>query len=313
MNPDLSVIVVTHNGREMACRTLRSALAAAGDADVEWIVVDSGSADDTPGAIERSFADVRVLRRGNRGFAAANNVGLELARGRYILLLNPDVEIVHGTLAELVEAMDRRPQLGIASVVHRAVDGRLQRSIRRFPTVGRDIGEALFAARWPVLQTMQELETRDGEYAREHSVDWVVGAFLIARREAVAAVGPMDERFFLFCEEVDWCYRFWRAGWRVGHLPLMTIVHHAGRRDRGDLMAQLAYSRQLFAHKHYGPLQSLGIRAALVLGHLIRLAVHAPFAVSSAAARCRMSAERRALAVQLGVSGPPRLGDAAAD
>jgi hypothetical protein len=310
-SPDLSVIVVTYNGRELALATLRSALAASGDARVQWIVVDNGSADGTPEAIESEFPDVTLVRSDNRGFAAGNNVGLERAAGRYVLLLNPDVEIEQGTLAELVEAMDKRPDVGLASVVHRGSDGRLQPSIRRFPSVARDFGESLFASRWPMLRTLQELETRPEAYAREHSVDWMVGAFLIARSEALADVGPMDERFFLYSEEVDWCYRFGSAGWDVRHLPVMEIVHHAGRRDRGDLMAQLAYSRRLFAGKHFGWLKSAGIRAALALGHALRIALLAPRALRSAPARERLRAERSALLVVLGLAGPPRMGVAA--
>ena len=308
MSADLSVIVVTYNGRELALATLRSAMASAGGVDVQWIVVDNGSSDGTPDAIEREIPQVTVLRGENRGFAAGNNVGLARARGRYVLLLNPDVEIARGTLADLVRAMDERPLVGLASVVHRGADGRLQPSIRRFPSVARDIGEALFAARWRVLRTFQELEIRPEAYEEERSVDWVVGAFLMARSEAVAEVGPMDERFFLYSEEVDWCYRFRAAGWDVRHLPSMAIVHHAGRRDRGDLMAQLAYSRKLFAQKHFGALKSRGIRAALALGHMLRLLLLTPRALGRPAARERMRAERAALAVVLGISGPPRLG-----
>jgi len=303
--PDLSVITVTHNGREMALRTLRSALAAAGSASVEWFVVDAGSVDGTPDAIERELEGVRVLRRENRGFAASNNVALAQARGRYVLLLNPDVEIRSGTLGELVAAMDERPGLGLASVVQRGTDGVLQPSIRRFPSPLRSLGESLFAAHWPVMRTLQELETRPGPYGREHEVEWLVGAFLIARREAVQAVGPMDERFFLYSEEIDWCYRFWQVGWPVAHLPKMVITHHCGGRSHGDLMAQLSYSRLLFAKKHYGPARVLGIRTALALGHAIRIAVFAAAALVSSAQRERVRTERAGLRVTLGRSGPP--------
>ncbi|MBV9801683.1 MAG: glycosyltransferase family 2 protein [Solirubrobacterales bacterium] len=303
--PDLSVLVVTYNGREKALATLRCALAAAGAADVEWIVVDNGSKDGTPDAIEDAFPQVRVIRSENRGFAAGNNVGLRLARGRYVLLLNPDVEVTHGNLTELIEAMDNRPEVGLASVIQRAADGNLQPSIRRFPSFLRDVGEALFAARWRVLTTMQELETRPGSYEREHSVDWLVGAFLIARREAIEQVGPMDDGFFLYSEEVDWCYRFRQAGWDVRHLPLMTVIHHCGRHDRGDLMPQLAYSRKRFAQKHFGRVKSTQIRTALVLGHLVRMSVLVPLAIRRAPERARFRAEGRALAVQLGMAEPP--------
>lgn len=303
--PDLSVIVVTHNGCEMAVATLRSARASAGDAAIEWLVVDSGSSDGTPDAIARRFPDVQVLRRPNRGFAAGNNAALERATGRYVLLLNPDVEIRSGRFDELVAAMDARPELGMASVVQRGTEGELQPSIRRFPSPLRDLGESLFAAHWPLLRTLQELETRPDRYLDERPADWLVGAFLIARREAVEDVGPMDERFFLYSEEIDWCYRFWRAGWPIAHLPVMVVTHHAGKRSRGDLMAQLSHSRLLFATKHFGRLRSAGIRAALGLGHAIRIALFGLPSLFRPVLRERVSAERAGLAVILGLSGPP--------
>lgn len=303
--PDLSVVVVTHNGREMALATLRSAFAATGTASVEWLVVDAGSSDGTPDAIEAEFNQARVLRRENRGFAASNNVALAEARGRYVLLLNPDVEIRTGTLGELVAAMDARPALGLASVVQRGTDGALQPSIRRFPSPLRSLGEALFATYWPLLDTLQQADTRPSRYEREGSVEWVVGAFLIARREAMRAVGPMDERFFLYSEETDWCYRFWRAGWPVAHLPVMVITHHSGGGKGGDLMPQLSHSRLLFAAKHYGAAATAGIRASLVLRHAIRVVLFGVAAMFRPAQRTRVRAEWASLRVTLGLSAPP--------
>ena len=160
-----------------------------------------------------------MLRAPNRGFAAGNNVGIERARGRYVLLLNPDVEVRSGTFAELVGELDARPEVGIASVVQRGTDGELQLSMRRFPTPARDLGESLFASRWPVLRSLQELEVDAERYRREVSPDWVVGSFLCARAEAVEEIGPMDERFFLYSEEIDWCLRARNAGWDIRHLP----------------------------------------------------------------------------------------------
>ncbi|HWM62706.1 MAG TPA: glycosyltransferase family 2 protein [Solirubrobacterales bacterium] len=303
--PDLSVIVVTHNGREMALTTLHSALAATGDASVEWLVVDAASGDGTPDAIERDFPQVRVLRRDNRGFAASNNVALERARGRYVLLLNPDVEIRSGTFGDLVAAMDARPELGLASVVLRGADGELQASIRRFPSPLRSLGEALFSAHWPVFRTLQQADTRATCYQHEGDAEWLVGAFLIARREAVAAVGPLDERFFLYSEEIDWCYRFWQAGWPVAHLPAMVVTHHSGEGKRGELMPQLSHSRMLFAAKHYGAARRTGIRAALALGHAIRIVVFGAVAAVRPAQRRRVRAEWASLRVTLGLSAPP--------
>ncbi len=303
--PDLSVVIVTHNGRDLALRTLRSAQASLGDLRAEWIVVDSASTDGTPEAIEREFDDVEVLRAPNRGFAAGNNIGIAWAQGRYVLLLNPDVEVLEGAFADLVAALDSRPDVGIASVIQRGSDGELQLSMRRFPTPGRDLGESLFAARWPIFRALQELEMRSQFYEHEVSADWLVGAFLCARAEAIASVGPMDERFFLYSEEIDWCLRAHQAGWDVRHLPAMTVTHHAGRRDRGDLMAQLAHSRSLFARKHHGFLGALGIHAALALGHLLRIAARVPLTPFKSSARERIGAEARALRVLLGLGKPP--------
>lgn len=303
--PDLSVIVVTHNGREMALATLRSAIGATGAASVEWLVVDAGSSDDTATAIERELDQVRVLRRDNRGFAASNNVALAEARGRYVLLLNPDVEIRSGTLGMLVSAMDARPKLGMASVIQRGDSGELLPSIRRFPSPLRSLGEALFAAHWPVLRSLQEPEVRASRYEREGEVDWLVGAFLIARREAVQAVGPLDERFFLYSEEIDWCYRFRQQGWPVAHLPGMAVTHHCGAGAHGELMPQLSHSRLLFAAKHYGPVKRAGIRAALALRHSIRIAALAVASLVRPSQAERLRAERASLKVTLGRAAPP--------
>lgn len=303
--PDLSVLVVTHNDQALALTTLRSARASAGAIRTEWLVADSGSADGTPEAIESAWPDVRVIRLPNVGFAAGNNAILGLARGRYVLLLNPDVDIAGGTLAELVAAMDARPDTGAASVVQQAADGALQPSIRRFPSPLRQLGEAVFVARWPILRHLQECEDDPSVYAREHSAEWLVGAFLIVRREALNDVGPMDERFFLYSEEKDWCYRLRQAGWDVRHMPVMRVTHHTGRHCRPDLAAQLSYAKLLFAQKHFRRSRVLAIRGALILGHAIRFALFTPAAVVTPRLRARAAAERAALGLLLGVVPPP--------
>jgi GT2 family glycosyltransferase len=303
--PDLSVIVVTHNGREMALRTLRSARARLGSIEAEWLVVDSGSTDGTPDAVERAFGDVRVIRAANRGFAAGNNVALAQAAGRYTLLLNPDVEIERGSLADLVRALDRRPEVGVASVLQRGADGRLLPSIRRLPTPARDLGEALGAARLRPLHRLQELDLDFARYEQERSADWLVGAFLIARTAAAREVGPMDDGFFLYSEEIDWCYRFRLAGWDVRHLPVMAVVHHCGDSGRPDLVAQLSHSRRRFAYKHFRRPRAVAIHLALVLGHVLRLAYVAPMAVIRPRLRRRTRAEASGLAVLCGLASPP--------
>jgi GT2 family glycosyltransferase len=303
--PDLSVIVVTHNRPELALMTLRSARRAVGDLAVEWILIDSGSSDGTPRSIESAYPDIAVQREANIGFAAANNLGLGRARGRYVLLLNPDVETTSGSYEELVAVLDSRPDIGVASVVQNAPDGSLQHSIRRFPSVWLSVGEALAAARWTPLRRWREEVSTSDRYRRESSADWLVGAFLIARAQALGQVGGLDERFFLYSEETDWCFRFHQAGWKVCHLPTMSVTHHTGHAPGADLSAQLSYAKILFARKHYGKNRAFAIAAALSLRHALR----AGFAAAAGKLRPRWKGralvERRALAVVLGTSAPP--------
>jgi GT2 family glycosyltransferase len=306
--PDLSVIVVTHNRAELALLTLRSARAAVHDLAVQWLVVDSGSSDGTPEAIASAYPDTDVLREPNIGFAAANNRGLQLARGRYVLLLNPDVETATGTYDELVATLDARPEIGVASVVQNAPDGSLQHSIRRFPSPWLSFGEALAAARLTPLRRWREEEPRATRYRSDVSADWLVGAFLIARAPALAQVGGLDERFFLYSEETDWCFRFHRAGWEVAHLPVMAVTHHTGHAPRADLCAQLSYAKVLFARKHYGRARTAAIRAALALRHALRVAAGAGVGRKRPQQAARTAAERHALAVVLGLAEPPFAG-----
>jgi len=169
--PDDSIIVVTHQGRDLVLKVLRAARASNGPIDVDWTVVDSGSSDGTSEAIERQFPDVTVVRLPNVGFAAANNVAIRSARGRYLLLLNPDPEIVFGTLAQIVAAMDERPQVGISSATTHYPDGRLQPSIRRFPSPARQLGEAFLLHRLPARARATEQEERPEVYETERSAD----------------------------------------------------------------------------------------------------------------------------------------------
>jgi N-acetylglucosaminyl-diphospho-decaprenol L-rhamnosyltransferase len=309
--PDLSVVVVSHNGREMALRTLRSAVAHAGSASIEWFVVDCGSTDGTPDSIAEAFPDVRVFRRPNIGFAAGNNVALPHTRGRYVLLLNPDVEMQRGTLADLVTALDERPEVGAASIVHLDDRGRLLYSMRRFSTPLRKLGEALALHRWTPLQKLQEVDTCASHYREERPADWVVGAFLAVRREALEQVGPLDERFFLYAEEKDWCYRIREAGWDVRHLPQLTMTHLGADRGRPELVAQLSYSKLLFARKHLGRVRAMGFLLAMLAGHVVRMALMLPRSIFRSDARERIRAQGLASAVLLGLARPPFDGAAA--
>lgn len=303
--PDLSVIVVTHNRPDLAVQTIRSARAATGNISVDWHVVDSGSTDPVADVIERQWPDIDVRRADNIGFAAANNDALERTRGRYVLLLNPDIEVTAGTLELLVAMLDARPEVGMASVIQRGPDGSIDYSIRRDPDPVRMLGEALAPGRLAKQLRISEVETRMSRYETESPADWLCGAFLIARAEAVRDVGGLDERFFLYSEETDWCYRCRRAGWDVRHLPVMTVIHHRNKGYAGDLLAQLTYSRVLFARKHFSDRNARRMRRAAVVNHLVRAMAFGALGTWRDAFAARAKNERRALAVILGRSAPP--------
>ncbi|MHB1568834.1 MAG: glycosyltransferase family 2 protein [Solirubrobacteraceae bacterium] len=308
---DLSVIVVTHNRTELALRTIRSARAAAGALTVDWHVIDSGSVEPTVESVQREWPDVDVLRFANVGFATANNQGLRHARGRYVLLLNPDVEIARGTLAELVAALDDRPTVGMASVIQRRSDGALDYSIRRDPSPWRTLGEAILPQRLRAPARLGEVVSQPRRYRREQTVDWVGGAFLVARAEALRDIGGLDERFFMYSEETDWCYRCRRAGWEVRHLPVIEVVHHRSHSYGPDLLAQLSWSKMLFARKHLGRRAAAAMRVALALRHGLRAVSFTALARVDPRAADRARAQTRALAVVLGRASPPFNGMAA--
>jgi GT2 family glycosyltransferase len=296
---DLSIVVVTHNGRDLALETLDSAMSAVGDIAVEWVIVDSGSTDGTPDAIEARWPEIEVMRLGNVGFAAANNVGFAAARGRYMLALNPDTAVRWGRFQAMVEAMDARPTVGAATVIQEEADGSLQ-CIRRDPSVVRALSEALVIRKLPGCRDWQERVLTQADYSEERSADWVVGAVLILRRETLEEVGGFDERFFMYSEEADLCRRIRLAGWEVRHLPVMRILHYGGA-PNPRLVAQASFSRLQYAAKHFGRIEAGLYRAVLALHHALRLVGLA----LRPGQRQRLTFELRALNVVLGLAEPP--------
>jgi GT2 family glycosyltransferase len=301
---DLAVIIISTNEAHWLEACLSSVFAHAGSAELEVVVVDNESTDGTRELVESSFPEARVVQSRNGGFGYANNRGWESARARYGLFLNPDTEVIEGTFGELVDAMDARPNVGLIGVRQVTGDGELYPSMRRFPSASRALGEALLSERWPVRPAWAGERVLDTTvYDREQACDWTVGAFMLARREALLSAGVMDERFFLQCEEPDLCLRIKRAGWSVHHLPDMTIVHHAGKAGRDPRMAaQNTYARRQYVHKHFSAPHRALYLSAVGAQHVSR-ALAPDFGRNSA--RERRVAARRALRTLVYRSQPP--------
>ena len=249
---DLCVVIVSHNGKSWLDAALCSLFAHADGLDLDVVVVDNGD-DGSAAYVEEHFPAARTITCANRGFGAANNVGLTTADARYVLFLNPDTEFLGGSLADLVAVLDRRPGVGLVGVRQLTGHGDLAPSIRRFPSTANMLAEALAVEKVPLLRRLLGERVLDpAVYGRETPCDWTSGSFMLARSEALRGCGGFDERFFLFSEETDLCWRLRRAGWGIVHLPLVTIRHHESERSATPrLEAQSAYARLQFARKHF--------------------------------------------------------------
>lgn len=298
---DVCAIIVSHDSREWLDAALGSLAAHAGAVTLEAIVVDNG--EDGAGeyaASRHSF--VRALRCENRGFGHANNRGLEIADARFVLFLNPDTEFVAGDLDALVAAMERMPEVGLAGLRQVNGDGVLAPSMRRFPSVPRALAEALPVERLPLARrALGERVLDPAEYERVVECDWTSGSAMFARSAAIEEVGGFDERFFLFSEETDLCWRLRRQGRRIVHLPDVTIRHYEqGHASNPRLWAQSAYARLQFARKNLR--HPRAYRAALALRYGARTGLYSlPGRHADAS---RRDASRAALAAVLREEAP---------
>jgi GT2 family glycosyltransferase len=252
--PQLSIVIVTFNSAADITRCLESLTTAPPRTSHEIIVVDNASSDGTADLIRAQWPQVRVVDAGgNIGFARANNLGIRLASGPLVLLLNPDT-VVNGTAVDgLTACLDQHP--GIAAVGPRIVDGRGRPELSWGPMMS-PLAEARqkllvvgHARGWAVVSAAVDRRT-----AQSRDVDWVSGACLMARRADLQAIGLFDERFFLYTEDVDLCARLRAHGQRVHFLASVRIVHHRGRSGASAPSAtRTAYRRShlAFYEKHH--------------------------------------------------------------
>jgi GT2 family glycosyltransferase len=270
---DVCAIVVSHNSREWLDAALGTLAEHAGGVSLEVIVVDNG--EDGAGDYAASrYPFVRAIRCENRGFGHANNRGLAHANARFVLFLNPDTEFVAGDLDALVTAMERMPDVGLAGVRQLNGDDALAASMRRFPSVGRALAEALPVERVPLAgRLLGERELNLARYGQVSECDWTSGSFMFARAATLEQSGGFDEQFFLFSEETDLCWRIRWDGWRIVHLPDVTIRHHEQEHGANTrLWAQSAYARLQFARKNLSHPRLY--RAALALRYGLRLCLY---------------------------------------
>lgn len=275
---DVSVVVVSYRSRDYlpGCLDAVRASLEASDLAGEVIVIDNASPDDTAALVAERYPWVRlIVNEVNQGFATAANQGIRQARGRVIVLLNPDARPVGDALGRLVRFLARHPTVGAVGPRLRYPDGRTQPSRRRFPTLLTGFLEStLIQDYWRNNRVLRQYYVADRSDDELQEVDWLVGACLAIRREALATVGLLDERFFLYSEEVEWFWRLRRAGWRVYYLPDAEVVHSEGASSEPEsAFRQVAFDTakvQLYRIL-YGPLAAELLRAFLLLTYVLRL------------------------------------------
>jgi N-acetylglucosaminyl-diphospho-decaprenol L-rhamnosyltransferase len=239
MPAGLSIIIVSWN----VCDLLRSCLASLAPhrdtLPLQVIVVDSASADGTPEMVGAEFPwVVLVASAENIGFPAGNNLGFEHASHPYLLLLNPDTEVVGNALAILVDFLDANPGVGIVGPQLLNPDGSVQSSRRRFPTVATAFFESTWLESRAPRRILDRYYMRDRADDEQSDADWLTGAALMTRQKVLEQVGGLDPGYFMYSEELDWCRRIRTAGWRIVYLPSAQIIHHAGKSSEQAVTAR---------------------------------------------------------------------------
>jgi len=287
---DVSIIVVNWNTRDLLRDCLRSVFVATQSVTYEVIVVDNASADGSVAMLEREFPAVRIVANGaNLGFAAANNQGIALAQGRYVLLLNSDTIVMDLAIDKTIEFADRHPDAAVTGCRVLNPDGSLQQTCFMFPSL---LNQLLFAAYLYQLFPKSRFFGREQmswwnrDDARE--VDVVTGCYMLVRRDAIDDVGPMDDKFFMYAEETDWCYRFRMSGWQCRFTPDAQIVHIGGGSapklgSRRARIANRSFARYMF--KHWSRPRAVTGVYLIALFYVIRLVALVPLRVFGRAGR----------------------------
>ena len=257
MNPPaVSISIVNWNTREILRACLRSVYENAGTVDFHIIVVDNASTDGSAEMVREYFGRVQLIANPqNRGFAAANNQGIAVAKGRYVLLLNSDTIVLRAAIEKAVAFADAHPEVAIVGCRVLNPDYTLQRTCFMFPSLLNMLLSSTYLYKlWPRSRLFgrEQLTWWDRNDVRE--VDVVTGCFMLVRRAAILQVGMMDDEFFMYGEETDWCYRFKKAGWKIMFAPHGEIVHLGGAssaRAADEMTLQLKAGILQFMHKHY--------------------------------------------------------------
>ena len=262
---DVGVVVVTWNALPWLRRCLESVRG------YDTVVVDHGSTDGTVELVRERFPGARLVEQENRGLAAGWNRGMSEFAPRYFLILNADAWVLGDGVARLVRFADEHPEAAVVGPRLLNPDGSLQRSVRGFPTLWRLATEYLFLRKLaPRSRLLNAFYAGGFDHDSVREVEFVMGACMLVRREAVEQVGPLDESFFLFSEEVDWCWRFREGGWNVLFYPGAEVMHVLGASHAGRMFREQVRGHLRFLAKHRGAREAERARKLLLLALRLR-------------------------------------------
>lgn len=274
--PVVSVVVVTWNGKQYAMECLKSLLALESKLDLQVVVVDNASTDGTPDAIREQFPRVELVQNPNNlGFAKANNMGISRSNGRYVCLVNSDVVVTQRCFEKMIAFMDANPGIGLLGPKMLSPDGGIGPSVMRLPTVGNSLCCAL-----GLHSVFRRSDVFGGylipnfPYNAIADVEVLTGWFWMVRRSALAQVGDLDERFFMYGEDIDWCHRFLKAGWRVVFYPEAEALHYGAASSSqapARFYVEMRRANLQYFKKHYGRLRTAGYVLTTWVHELVRL------------------------------------------
>ena len=276
---DLSIIIVNWNVADLLAACLDSIVSNQTQLQIEIIVIDSASSDHTISMLRQRYPQVKLIEQvENIGFVRGNNIGFQQAQGRYLLLLNPDTEIIYSALQTMVHYLDEHPDVGIVGPHTLNTDGTTQSTRRRFPTILTGIFESTWLQPYAPKSILNHYYVADQPDTETIDVDWVQGSAMMARREVYEQIGGLDEGYVMYSEEMDWCKRAKDAGWRVVFLASAQIIHHGGKSSEQVVARRQIHfqeSKLRYFRKYHGWLAAGFLRILLLTMYLWQLLIEA--------------------------------------
>jgi GT2 family glycosyltransferase len=259
LHKKLSIVVVNYNVKNLLKKCVESIFKYEKDTEFEVIVVDNNSKDYSQEMIKKDFPRLKLIEnKRNLGFSRACNQGIKQSQGKYILLLNPDTELTPGGFKKMIDFMDSKPKVGICGPKMMDHEGNLQFSCRSFPSYLTAISssQSILNRVFPDNFLSQKYLLKEQDHSQMSEVDWVSGSCLLAKREMFEKIGLLDERFYMYVEDVDLCYRAKKSGFSVFYFPQVVVIHHIGKSTQKRKFAMLLEhhrSMYYFYRKHHNP------------------------------------------------------------